>query len=732
MDGDSIYVAGAAVATSVQGFIYRFNVNGNPDGAFVNGVVTGVTPNNQGISAVALQSSRIIIGGNFSLVYTNTRNGMAWLDKDTGAIDQVLRAAITNADVRALLIQPDGKILVAGQFTTVNGSGRCLTRLNSDGSHDNSFADLNGGGVVIGYSLALEPDGKILFGHSHGVARVNANGTVDATFGPLNADGLLGTRAVVAAAIAHSIDGHVLVGAAQVIVGNTERRGVARLFGSLPPPPVITQQPLTQSVEAGTNVTFSIMATGAPPITFQWRKNATAIKGETNSTLLLQDVDSTDAANYTVLASNQGGFVTSIVARLFVSFKTAPLTLVTNGAGVILPKLPAELEVGREFTIMAKPAAGNVFSNWLSGISPSEPQPISSALELTFVMQSNLVIVANFVPSPFIPAAGVYNGIFYDTNSPAHGNAGAFTASLDANGGLKGSVKVGTRTRKFTAAFSATRVATATIAATPTDPLFTLMLELDAVNGVMSGAVSNGNVAASLLAYRNPFSSKGNVAPTAGPYNSAFPGAEDAALAPAGDGFTALTVSTAGRVSGKGGLADGSALKILSATSRDAQVPIYVPLYSGRGSIFGWLTVTNGDLNDVAGTLWWTKPGSAGGLYPAGFTNQTETLGSRYVAPASGTPVLTLANGVTILSGGNLVTPLTNSITLGGDNKIVGDNELAVAISAPKGSVKGSFEDPSSGAKRALRGVALPKQNQARGFFLGPNQSGRLFVGEAP
>jgi hypothetical protein len=414
------------------------------------------------------------------------------------------------------------------------------------------------------------------------------------------------------------------------------------------------------------------------------------------------------------------------VARLFVSFQTAPLTLITNGAGIILPKLPAELEIGREFTITARPISGNIFSNWSGGVSSSSP-------ELTFTMQSNLVIIANFAPSPFIPAVGVYNGIFYDTNSPAHVNAGAFTATLDANGGLKGSVRVGTKLRKFVAVFSAERTAVASIAATPTDPLLSLMLELDAVNGVMRGVVSNGNVGAALLAYRNPFSSKGNLAPTAGLYNSAFPGAEEAALTPAGDGFTALTVSTAGRVSGKGALADGSALKILSATSRDAQVPIYVPLYSGRGSVFGWLTVTNDELNDVAGTLWWTKPGSAGGsLYPAGFSNQIETLGSRYVAPPSGTPVITLVNGVTILSGGDLVAPLTNSITLGGDNKITGDNELSIAISAPKGSIKGSFADPSNGAKRTLRGVALPKQNQVRGFFLGPDQSGRLFVGEAP
>ncbi len=727
---DRIVVAGAAnTGSGIIGFVSRFDPNGATDNNFVS-ALTDVTLNNQGISAVALQGSKIIIGGNFKLVNNTNREGLAWLNGTDGSLDLVLRAPITNADVRAILLQPDGKILVAGNFTTDTGANAFLTRLNAGGLRDTSFTTLHGFNV-FGLALALQPDGKILLSHNFGVVRITTNGVIDESFGPLNAQGFLGTDATLAFAVARTADGNVLVGAARVNDGITTRRGVARLLGNVPPPPVITQQPATQNVEAGANATFSIIATGAPPILFQWRKNAVAIKGETNSTLLLVDVDSTDAGNYTVIASNPGGSVTSLVAKLFVNFQTAPLTLITNGAGVILPKLSGELEIGREFSITARPVSGNIFSNWLSGISPSEPQPIVSGPTLTFVMQSNLTIVANFVPSPFIPVVGVYNGLFFDTNSPAHANAGAFTATLDANGGLKGSVRMGTRVRKFTTAFSAERIAVTNIAATATDPALTMALELDAINSVMTGTISFSSNITTLRACRNPFSNA-NRASTAGLYNGALPGADDPTLAPAGDGFTALTVSTAGRVSGKGTLADGTALKIAGATSRDAQVPVYVPLYSGRGSVFGWLTVTNGDLNDVAGTLWWTKPGTVGGaFYPKGFSNQIETIGSRYVAPPSGTPVLTLVNGVATLSGGDLISPLTNSITLGGDNKIASDNQLTLAISAPKGAVKGSFVDASSNTKRSIKGIALPKQNQARGFFLGADQSGRLFVGEA-
>jgi uncharacterized delta-60 repeat protein len=725
-----------AVGTSGGlGFIYRFMPDGTTDGAFANGIVTGATDNNQGISAVAIHLSKIVVGGSFRLFGLESRDGLAWLSA-TGDLDPLLHAPITNANVQALLVQPDGKLLVAGKFTTVAGPNICLTRLTVFGTRDSSFNDVNGLGITA-FALALQPDGKILVGHSLGVMRLTSGGDLDTSFGPLNAPGSFGTEATLVTALARTAEGDVMVGATRVFDTASTRRGVARLFGNLPPAPVITQQPVNQTVDAGTNVTFSIIATGAPPITFQWRKNAVSIKNETNSSLVLVDVDSTDAANYTVIASNSGGSRTSVVARLSVTFQTAPLTLITNGAGMILPKLPAELEIGREFMITAKPLSGNIFSNWSGGVTSSSPF-------LTFTMQTNLVIVANFVPSPFIPAVGVYNGIFYDTNAPAHGNAGAFTATLDANGVLKGSLRISTHAGKFTTTFSAERTTSTNVAVTAIGTSVTLTLEVDTANAIIRGAVSfraiggiliptsDTNVS-TLVAYRNPFSSKLNPAPTAGLFNAALPGRDDSTTSRFGDGFVALTVSTAGRVSGKGTLPDGTALKILSATSANAQVPVYAPLYSGRGSIFGWLTVTNSDLNDVAGTLWASLGPVGGGIYTVpGASNQIDVMGSHYVAPAAGTPAITLTNGVAILSHGNLVEPLTNSITLGGDNKIVGDNQLTIAISPAKGSVKGTFVDPSSGAKRALKGIALPKQNQLRGFFLGDDETGRLFVGEAP
>ena len=728
-DGKIIAAGAFFQSTNVFGYILRLGANGAVDPTFVNGV-TAPTPSlsGQGFSAVVTHTNdKTIVGGSFTQyfdgVLTLPRDGLARLTSD-GHLDISFVPRLSHSDVRALLVQPDGKILVAGLFDVDGLPARCLTRLNADGSRDTTFTNLNGNGTT-GLSLALQADGKILFGHSSGVLRLTTNGVIDSTFGPLNAAGFLGTDATTVSALAftYTPEEKILVGATRVGISGTERRGVAQLYGYVPPPPFITQQPRTQTVDAGTNVTFSVMATGAPPLFYQWRKDGVSIKGATNMTFNLTNVHSTDIANYSVLITNIGGPTISDLARLIVEFQTSPLFLSTNGLGVVLPRPPALLEIGRPYTVTAKPIVGNLFSNWTGGVTSSSPV-------LTFVMQSNFVLVVNFVPSPFIAVKGIFNGLFYDTNTPAHGNAGAFSLALDDKGGVRGTVRQGTKTRKFTGTFSLERTARILVPATATEPALSLALEIDYGTATITGLASNAHFVSTITAYRNPFSPQSRSAPTVGNYNAALPGA-DAASAPVGDGFATFAVSTAGRVSGKFTLADSSSFSLVTATAAGAQVPVYAPLYAGRGSLFGWLTVTNSASNDVAGPLWWTKPVSVGGaLYPAGFTNQTEVLGSRYFAPPARTPVLTLTNGAVLLSGDGLVDALTNSITLGGDNKIAAGNGIALTLVPAKGAVTGSFLDPVTGKKHAVQGVALPKQNEARGFFLGTGANGRMRVGE--
>ncbi|NLE76984.1 MAG: delta-60 repeat domain-containing protein [Chloroflexi bacterium] len=101
-----------------------------------------------------------------------------------------------NGTVQALVVQPDGKILVGGGFTSLGGEPcNRIARLNAEGSLDAAF-DPNADFTVN--ALALQPDGKILVGGDfgsvggqahHGVARLNTDGTPDDSFAPPSATG---------------------------------------------------------------------------------------------------------------------------------------------------------------------------------------------------------------------------------------------------------------------------------------------------------------------------------------------------------------------------------------------------------------------------------------------------------------------------------------------------------------------------------------------------------------
>jgi uncharacterized repeat protein (TIGR01451 family) len=88
--------------------------------------------------------------------------------------------------------------------------------------------------------------------------------------------------------------------------------------GSQPVAPTITTQPQSQTVIQGANATFTVVATGTAPLSYQWKKNGTAITGATATSYTIFGAQASDAATYTVTVSNSGGNVTSSGATLTV------------------------------------------------------------------------------------------------------------------------------------------------------------------------------------------------------------------------------------------------------------------------------------------------------------------------------------------------------------------------------------------------------------------------------
>jgi uncharacterized delta-60 repeat protein len=176
----------------VFNYIGRLNDDGSPDTTFNAG---GLGANGT-VYALAVQSDgKVVIGGDFT-TYNNTPvNHVARLNVD-GSLDLGFTNAISNLSagandsVRAITIQLDGKILIGGLFTNVDGTTmNHIARLNTDGSLDAGFTPGVGADDAV-LSIVLQTDERIVLGgqftHCNGVSRnritrLNPNGTVDPT-----------------------------------------------------------------------------------------------------------------------------------------------------------------------------------------------------------------------------------------------------------------------------------------------------------------------------------------------------------------------------------------------------------------------------------------------------------------------------------------------------------------------------------------------------------------------
>jgi Protein of unknown function (DUF3500)/Immunoglobulin I-set domain len=83
--------------------------------------------------------------------------------------------------------------------------------------------------------------------------------------------------------------------------------------------PVIGSQPGSQSVSAGSSVTFSVIAYGAATLSYQWRKDGTNINGATASSYSIASASGSDAGSYDVVVTNSKGSATSTAATLSVT-----------------------------------------------------------------------------------------------------------------------------------------------------------------------------------------------------------------------------------------------------------------------------------------------------------------------------------------------------------------------------------------------------------------------------
>ncbi|HUR98491.1 MAG TPA: FG-GAP-like repeat-containing protein [Pyrinomonadaceae bacterium] len=211
------------------GDLVRLNADGTIDTSFNPPDFTPPGPNARTIAALAVQpDGKILVGGTFTYVNGEERHSLARLNSD-GSLDATFPNVYPNVgSVVDIVIYPDGRLLVGGNFNPLTGPIHHLTRMSANGVVDPSF-DYQG--PVEVRAFVLQPDGKVVVAENLSlpnnwlprVRRYNDNGSLDATFTEINVQIDTGI-----AALEYLQDGKILVGGWFTTVNGTSRVGIFR------------------------------------------------------------------------------------------------------------------------------------------------------------------------------------------------------------------------------------------------------------------------------------------------------------------------------------------------------------------------------------------------------------------------------------------------------------------------------------------------------------------------
>jgi hypothetical protein len=394
------------------------------------------------------------------------------------------------------------------------------------------------------------------------------------------------------------------------------------------------------------------------------------------------------------------------------------VAVVVSGKGTVGPNYPSYM-TGRRYTLTAIAAKDSVFAGWSSnGVA------VSSNRNYVVLANSNLVLQASFIHNPFLPSVGTFRGLFYVTNAAVEASSGSFIATVAESGAYTAYLRLAGRSYAYSGSFSLAGSDSKSIERRHENPL-NLDLQLDLTNGPLTGTVSDGTWTANLLANPDGYSFH-NPAPQAGHYTLILPGSEDASNQPAGNGFAAITVTSFGEVVFDGNLGDGTPVIASSFISTNGQWPLYASLYGGKGSVLGWLSLSND--GTISGQTAWFKPAETNArMYPDGFTNYVNVMGSAFQC-TNGIPAPGLSGGTLILTNGGLAQSITNQLEVCTNNHltIAGGGELNFI--GRSGAFIGRVMDPETSKLILVRGAVLQNQNLGAGYFLGTNQTASLLL----
>jgi hypothetical protein len=752
------------------------NLVANFTANLVTYTVTSSAGNNGSISPTGPQT--VVTGGNitFTAAPANNYQVNQWLVNGTvaqsGGAAYTLQDVTTNNAVAVtfsanpattsnslltvtVLANPTNAGNVTGGGSFVAGSSLTVTATANSGY---TFSNWTGNGNVqstsTNYSFALAADCNLVANFTTNLVNytvtpsAGSNGSISPT-GPQTV--VTGGNITFTAAPANNyqvnqwlLNGLVVQsgGSAYALQDVTTNNDVAVTFSANPTtptnsvPPVIVQtnsNPTTPTnsvppVTVQTNSNPTTPTNSVPPVIVQTNSNPTTPTNSVPPVIVQTNSNPTTPTNSVppVIVQTNSNPATTSNSLSSVTVQTNANTnfsLLISGDGTIVPNLnDKKFQEGKKYILTAIPARGSVFSNWVSNGIVATTAP-----RYTILVESNVVLQANFIPNPFLPVVGLYHGLFYVSNDASVESSGAFVADVTSDGFYTANIRLGGDSYSFSGDFSLAGAASKSIRRAGLSPI-TVQLQLGSTNGPMTGTISASNWTADLVAEHAVYSSI-HPAPEAGKYTLLFPGSDDASAQPGGNGFVTATVYNSGLVLFSGTLGDGTAVSSSSTVCSQGQWPFYVSLYGGKGSILGWLSFTNS--GDIGGQIsWFKQPEKVAKLYPGGFTNNTEAIGSVY-HHTNGVPVLGFTDGLLSLINGDLTQGITNQFGIGPETLATDQSGDKLTFNTLSGLFRGSVLDPETGKTISVNGVVLQNQNLGAGYFLGTNESGSVLLSPA-